>query len=175
MFRSKGVETSLDTARTSACATKMLRHIPNLISLARLLLTPLVLYLLHTQKYVAALLCVMIAAFTDYLDGALARRLNVQSRLGRMLEPIADNALLSGTFLIMTIDAMIPRWLGAIVIGRDLAILLAAGLMLLFTKTRREFPPSIWGKISTGVQIGYIFGVLTTLAGFPWGWLVGTL
>ena len=153
----------------------MLRHLPNAISLARLSLTPLIVYLLHAREYTAALGWIILAAFTDYLDGALARRMQVHSPVGKMLDPIADKALLSGIFLMLTIDAAIPRWLGAIVIGRDAAILLAAGVALLFSKTRREFPPSIWGKISTGVQIGYILGVVVTLTGFPGAWLVGTL
>src|SRR5579883_2909018 len=97
------------------------------------------------------------AAVTDALDGALARRFGWTSTAGAYLDPIADKALLSGLYLTLAVTGDIPWWLVGLIFGRDLLILAAAGLALLFTRLR-AFPPSLWGKVST------IFQVLTAVA-----------
>ena len=84
-------------------------------------------------------------------DGAAAR-LGVASQTGAYLDPIADKCLLSGVFLALVAGGMVPVWFVAIVFGRDLLILLGVAGFLLFSRVRR-FPPSIWGKASTFVQI----------------------
>lgn len=111
-------------------------------------------------NYGAALLLFAAAAWTDWLDGFFARRLKVQSRLGAVLDPLADKILLSGTYLTLALSGGMPAWVAWIVLGRDVLILAAAGVLLAFTGKRREFPPSKWGKISTGFQIGFVLAVL---------------
>jgi len=128
-------------------------NLPNLFTLLRLLLTPAVAWGILAGRPVLTILLFALAAFTDYLDGAAARGLGQQSASGAVLDPIADKCLLSGIFLAMAAAGVIPWWFVAIVFGRDLYILLGAGLMLLTTRIR-QFPPSIWGKVSTCVQIG---------------------
>lgn len=93
-----------------------------------------------------------VAGLSDGLDGFLARRLEAQTRAGAYLDPIADKLLLSGVYLTLGITGAIPWWLTAVVFGRDALMLLFLAGALLFT-TIRDFPPTIWGKISTAVQI----------------------
>jgi cardiolipin synthase len=145
---------------------------PNLFTLLRLLLTPLVAWAILARRPVLALFLFAIAAFTDYLDGATARRLRLITPSGAVLDPLADKCLLSGVFLALAAAGMVPWWLVAVVFGRDLYILLGAGIMLLTTPIR-QFPPSIWGKVSTCVQIATI---LTWMVRNIWNlWLIRNL
>jgi len=132
-----------------------LKQVPNLLTVARLLASSYILYLLWTGAYRPALVWFAIASITDVLDGFLARRLHAGSRLGALLDPIADKVLLSGSFLTLGLKGVIPLWLMALVLGRDLMILGFAAIALA-RKIRRDFPPSVWGKASTAAQIAYI-------------------
>jgi cardiolipin synthase (CMP-forming) len=147
------------------------KHIPNLLSAARLALAPYLFVLLWRRQYAFALAVCFIAGLTDGLDGLLARRLNVSSRLGAYLDPIADKVLLSGAFLTLAVDGAIERWLAVVVLGRDVMILLFVAGAFLFTPIR-SFPPSIWGKASTAAQIAFIAVVLAHFAGFTGVFLV---
>jgi cardiolipin synthase len=119
------------------------------------------------REYGAVLGWFLFCGITDGLDGWIARRWNAQSRLGAMLDPIGDKLLLSGSFLTLALDGAMERWLAVLVLGRDLVILLfAAGVLLLFSKKRTEFPPSWWGKASTVSQICYILALIGHLSGF---------
>jgi cardiolipin synthase len=132
-----------------------LKQLPNLLTAARLLAAPYILYLLWTGEYRTALVWFSIASFTDVLDGFLARRLKVTSSIGALLDPVADKVLLSGSFLTLGLKGVIPFWLMVIVLGRDLLIL-GFAIIALTRKTRRDFPPSVWGKASTASQIAYV-------------------
>jgi cardiolipin synthase (CMP-forming) len=132
-----------------------LKQLPNLLTAARLLAAPYILYLLWTGEYRPALVWFSIASFTDVLDGYIARRFQAGSRLGALLDPIADKVLLSGSFLTLGLRHVIPFWLMAIVLGRDLLIL-GFAIIALARKLRRDFPPSVWGKASTAAQIAYV-------------------
>ena len=134
-------------------------NLPNLFTLLRLLLTPLVAWAILARRPVLAMSLFATAAFTDYLDGAAARRLRAATSTGAVLDPIADKCLLNGVFLALAAAGFLPWWLVGVVFGRDLLILLGAGVMLLATPIRR-FPPSIWGKVSTCVQIGTVLAWL---------------
>jgi cardiolipin synthase len=141
------------------------KHLPNLLSAARLALAPYLFVLLWRRQYAPALAFCLVAGLTDGLDGLLARRFHVSSRLGAYLDPIADKVLLSGAFLTLALDGAIERWLAVVVLGRDAMILLFVGGAFLLTPIR-SFPPSIWGKASTAAQIAFIGVLLAHLAGF---------
>jgi cardiolipin synthase len=111
-----------------------------------------------------ALVWFAIAGVTDVLDGFLARRLKAGSRMGALLDPIADKVLLSGSFLTLGLKGIIPLWLTAFVLGRDLMIV-GFAVAALARKTRRAFPPSVWGKASTGAQIAYVLFAVGHQAG----------
>jgi len=123
----------------------------------------------------------ILVGVTDVVDGFLARRYSASSRLGAYLDPIADKVLLSGTFLVLALTGAIEPWLAAVVLGRDLLILAAAGV-LYFATARRNFPPSPWGKVSTFVQIvflcfqiGYLSGIAVAPAVTALKWLTVAL
>ena len=137
----------------------MIRHLPNLISLARLVLVPVVLRAIWFHEYDWALAWCAVAGLSDGLDGFLARRLRATSRAGAYLDPLADKLLLSGTYLTLGLGHVIPWWLTAVVFGRDLLMLLFLAGAILFTRIR-EFKPTIWGKISTAVQIFTALAIL---------------
>lgn len=130
----------------------MLRHVPNLITGLRLVLVPVIWYYLYQREYERALFYGIIASASDSVDGYLARKLKAESRFGAIADPIADKAMLSGSYLMFWIGREIPSWLPAIVIGRDVLILCCALFVWKFT-TLRDFPPSVWGKLSTFIQI----------------------
>jgi cardiolipin synthase len=127
-------------------------NLPNFFTLLRVILTPFVIREILEGRHLRALELFAIAAFTDILDGAAARRFGVVTSTGAYFDPIADKCLLSGVFLALAAARIVPRWLVGMIFGRDLLILGGAGAVLLYTTVRR-FPPSGWGKASTFVQI----------------------
>jgi cardiolipin synthase (CMP-forming) len=132
-----------------------LKQLPNLLTAARLIAAPYVLYLLWAGQYRTAIVWFSIASATDVLDGFIARRFHAGSRLGALLDPIADKVLLSGSFLILGLRGVVPMWLMALVLGRDFLIL-GFAIVALTRKLRRDFPPSVWGKASTAAQIACV-------------------
>jgi cardiolipin synthase len=140
-------------------------NLPNLFTFLRLILVPFIVQAILAGRHEIALALFAIAAATDILDGAAARRLRLSSQIGAYFDPIADKFLLSGVFLALAAARMVPWWLMAIVIGRDLYILLGA-LTLKLTMGAKHFPPSIWGKASTFVQILTV-GIWITRDAFP--------
>jgi cardiolipin synthase len=127
-------------------------NLPNLFTLLRLALVPFVVRSIVDGRHLRALVLFAIAAVTDILDGALARRFALSTRAGAYLDPIADKCLLSGVYLALAAAGSVPWWLVAVIFGRDLYILAAVAVIIWFTPIRR-FPPSVWGKASTFVQI----------------------
>jgi cardiolipin synthase len=126
--------------------------LPNLFTLARVVLTPFILLAILNHRPVTALALFAAAAATDGIDGYLARRLRAATPAGAYLDPIADKLLLSGVYLVLAVTGTLPWWLVAVIFGRDLLILSSSGVALLVTQLR-AFPPSVWGKASTALQI----------------------
>ncbi len=123
-----------------------------------------------------ALAVLLAAAVTDVIDGWVARRYSLESRFGAYADPIADKLLLTTVYLSLGVSGDAPVWFVALVLARDVFILLMAGYGLAFTTVRR-FPPSIWGKLSTFAQIATGVAILTGRAtGMPliqfWGRLL---
>lgn len=127
-------------------------NLPNLLTLARLALTPVIVMRIRDGRHVEALVLFFVAAFTDFLDGYTARRLKIATPAGAYLDPIADKALLSGVYFALAWARIVPWWLVGVIFGRDVFILLGAAIVMLLTPVRR-FPPSVWGKVSTFFQI----------------------
>jgi cardiolipin synthase (CMP-forming) len=127
-------------------------NLANLFTLLRLLLTPVVIVAVVEGRHRLALAIFFVAALTDVLDGWAARRRDASTAAGAYFDPIADKCLMSGVFIALAAAGMMPWWVVAVVLGRDLYIVLGAGILMAFTKIRK-FPPSVWGKASTFVQI----------------------
>jgi cardiolipin synthase (CMP-forming) len=137
--------------------------VPNQITLLRLGFLPFFLILISYERYKWALLVLVISGLSDGIDGLLARSLNQRSALGAYLDPIADKLLLSSSFIILAFKKQIAWWLTIIVFSRDILILIVAVVILLISGYR-PFPPSIFGKLTTAVQIILVFTVVLAAA-----------
>jgi cardiolipin synthase (CMP-forming) len=140
-------------------------NLPNLFTLARLVLAPFVAADILHDRYGRAIILLFAAGFTDVIDGYLARRFQTSTPAGAYFDPIADKILLSVIYISLGIAGAMPWWMVAVVFGRDVLILAMAAYGLLFT-TLRKFPPSVWGKISTFFQIAAALVVMGARAGF---------
>src|SRR6266700_1002983 len=127
-------------------------NIANLFTLLRLGLVPFVVAAILQGSHLLALGLFIAAGLTDAIDGALARGFGLATQSGAYLDPFADKCLLSGIFLALGSSGIIPWWFVTVVLGRDLYILIGVLGILALTKVRK-FPPSVWGKASTFVQI----------------------
>jgi cardiolipin synthase len=127
-------------------------NIPNALCVFRLVLAPFIVLRILALQFESALWLLAIAGITDALDGFLARKFNWTTRVGLVLDPIADKVLLGSTYLALGAADALPWWLVILVFGRDLLLLAGTGLVMLLSE-RRSFPPSIWGKASTIFQI----------------------
>lgn len=127
-------------------------NLPNLFTFIRLALVPCIVYEILAGRHWAALSFFLAAAVTDVLDGAAARGLQEGTQIGAYFDPIADKCLMSGVFLALAFAGLMPWWLVILVFSRDLYILAGVAVVWRFTAIRK-FPPSIWGKLSTFVQI----------------------
>jgi cardiolipin synthase (CMP-forming) len=144
--------------------------VPNQITLLRLGILPFFLILISYERYRWALLVLVLAGFSDGIDGLLARKLNQRSSLGAYLDPIADKLLLSSSFLILAFKNQLAWWFTIIVLSRDVLILIVAVVIILISGYR-PFPPSLLGKSTTFLQIVLVF-VTVLIAAYPdlhWG------
>jgi cardiolipin synthase len=118
----------------------------------RIAMTPFVIYALAQGRFVLGGWLFGGAAFTDLLDGAVARRFGGVSKVGLYLDPIADKILLSSTYIGLAAGGAVPVWVVIVIFGRDLWILGLSFAALRFTSFR-DLNPSVWGKASTFVQV----------------------
>lgn len=137
--------------------------VPNQITFLRLGFLPVFLILISYEEYRWALLVLVVAGLSDGIDGLLARKLNQRSALGAYLDPIADKLLLSSSFIILAFKKQLAWWLTILVLSRDVLILIVAVVILLISGYQ-PFPPSIYGKLTTGCQILLVFAVVLAAA-----------
>ena len=133
--------------------------VPNQITFLRLCFLPFFLIFMSYEKYKWALLILVIAGFSDGVDGLIARRFNQHSSLGAYLDPIADKLLLSSSFVVLAFEKQLAWWLTILVLSRDLLILTVA-VVIILASGYRPFPPSIYGKFTTFSQIVLVFAVV---------------
>lgn len=155
-------------ANASAAVSGFFKHLPNLLTGLRLASAPAVALLLIGGNDRAALGIFALAGLSDAADGFLAKRFGFATRFGRFLDPAADKLLMLASFLTLTLLDIAPVWLTAIVIGRDLAIILGI-IVVVLLELPIQVSPLFVGKISTACQIGYVFLALVLLsAGLDW-------
>jgi cardiolipin synthase len=135
-------------------------NIPNLITLLRIILVPLIVILLIQGSFYKALIVFIVAGVSDALDGFLARIMKQQTALGAYLDPIADKALLGSVFVTLSILHVIPSWLAVIVISRDFIILLGISVLSMMSITV-EIRPAFVSKVTTGLQLTTILLALS--------------
>jgi cardiolipin synthase (CMP-forming) len=135
-------------------------NIPNLLTLLRIILVPVIVILLIQSLYLKALIVFIVAALSDVLDGFLARILHQKTALGAYLDPIADKALLASSFVTLSVLHQIPGWLTVIVISRDVIILLGISVLSIMSISVK-IRPTFVSKITTALQLGTVLMVLS--------------
>ena len=132
----------------------LFRALPNLITLMRCFLVPVIVLLILSRDFAPACLAFAIAGLSDALDGWLARHFHLRTALGALLDPVADKALLVSIYATMATIGAIPVWLTIIVIARDIAIVSAVILSWLMSQPM-EIRPALVSKLNTLAQIVY--------------------
>lgn len=132
---------------------------PNIITLARLAMIPLLILLLQEQDYRAALMVFLIAGLSDGLDGFIARRYKLESHLGGVLDPLADKLLMLSTYVMLTLLGHIDFWLLLLVVSRDFLII--GGYLVVTSQAGAvQMQASIYSKLNTVVQILLVLAIL---------------
>lgn len=153
----------------------------NWLTVARIILIPVFVTLLVYRRPTAALAVFLLASLTDLLDGYIARRRGHQTRLGAFLDPMADKLLLTASFITLTYLKVIPFWITAVVISRDLVLILGAALIHVSGGT--IYPTPTWlGKASTFFQmvtvlaamLAFYFKIPAALRFFVWATAIFT-
>jgi len=132
-------------------------NVPNFLSFLRIALVPVFLWFLLEEMFVTAVTILAIAGLTDFLDGFLARKLNQTTKLGKMLDPVADRLYIFATLLALSATGYVPWWLAGLVILRDLLMLIS--LPVLASVGHRSLPVHYLGKASTFALL-YAFPLL---------------
>ena len=135
--------------------------LPNLLTISRILLTPGFVMAFVNHSIDVAWVLFAVAGFTDALDGILARLLKQRSRLGGMLDPLADKVLLVTSFICLSLHDWIPAWLTVMVVSRD--VFIVGGLAVLHfwgVNISKRIQPLKISKLTTVAQIGLVLFVM---------------
>ncbi|HKJ83990.1 MAG TPA: CDP-alcohol phosphatidyltransferase family protein [Mariprofundaceae bacterium] len=139
-------------------------NIPNLLTLARIVLTPFIVYAIMSQAAVHALILMLIAGLTDMFDGAIAKHFNQRTVVGSYMDPIADKLMLISAIISLFMIDQTPLFLFLAVIFRDVIIVVGAVAYELVTR-RLEMQPTMTSKATTAMQITYVAMALLHMAG----------
>jgi cardiolipin synthase len=144
--------------------------VPNLVSFVRLLGVPLFLYLLLVPHAdVAAIVVLAVGGTSDWVDGFLARRLKQVSRLGELLDPLADRLYIFATLIALTVRDVLPWWFTIALVAREAFL----GVLLLLLRRRGYGPPAVHyvGKSATFILlVAFPVLLLAHVLGQPYGW-----
>ena len=124
-----------------------LKSVPNMLSILRLLLVPVFLWLLIADQFLIAFLVLMFSSFTDWLDGFIARKFNQITSLGKVLDPSADRLFILATLIGLTVNEIIPAWLAIVIVARD--VLLLIGYPISASHGYGPLPVHFLGKAAT--------------------------
>ena len=129
--------------------------VPNLLTIVRIALVYPILNNIYLGNFEISIIYFVVASVTDGMDGFIARKMNWQTELGTLLDPVADKILLSGSIFILWLNQYIPFYIFVIFFSRDVAILLGAAIRM--TIIESDTPtPNFLGKLTTTLQIIYI-------------------
>ena len=129
--------------------------IPNLLTIIRIALVYPILNNIYLGNFEISIIYFIVASVTDGLDGFIARKMNWQTELGTLLDPVADKILLSGSIFILWLNQYIPFYIFVIFFSRDVAILLGAAIRMSVIESDTP-TPNFLGKLTTTLQIIYI-------------------
>jgi len=140
-----------------------LLNIPNILTLARIVMTPIIVYMVLTEQVWVALILMVIAGVTDILDGAIARYYDLHTAVGAYLDPLADKIMLISLFITLFIVKEVPLFVFLAVIFRDIIIVVGAIIYEMLTH-RLTMEPSQISKATTFMQIVYVVLLLLNMA-----------
>jgi CDP-diacylglycerol--glycerol-3-phosphate 3-phosphatidyltransferase len=145
-------------------------NLPNQLTAARFVMSLALFALISAELWIVCLIVFAVAAFTDWLDGYVARKQGISSTLGRNLDPLVDKILICGayTFLIRTEHANIQPWMVTVVVARELVI---TSLRSFIENMGASFGADWLGKIKMGLQCGALVAVFVALQWQDYGWL----
>lgn len=163
-------EKSDNTPSKDYCASffhcpQFYKYVPNTLTTLRLLGTPVILWGIIEDQFIAAFWLFIFVCLTDWLDGYLARKWQVISKFGQIADPLADKFLLICVYLTLTLKGLVPLWLTVCIILRDVFILIVSSGIIISYKKNISLAPHLIGKISTMLQMTFIGLVL--IAGRP--------
>jgi cardiolipin synthase len=142
--------------------------IPNLITIARLVMVPIIIAMILQGRWMTAFFVFVLAGLSDAADGLIARHFNMRSEFGAYLDPVADKALLVSIFVTLAAVGSIPAWLAIVIVARD--VMMVGAVMLSWVLNRPvEIKPLFISKLSTAAQIcfaGFALAVNAFGAGF---------
>lgn len=135
-----------------------------LVTISRFFLVPVFIYFFFIDNFQYAVITLIVASLTDVIDGTLARKFNMGTRLGSALDPLADKFLMLVSFLAMSYKGIIPWWLTTLVIGRDLYIVVSCLYIYFIRRINLVIKPTILSKRTTFSQ--FILLVLSFIEAF---------
>ncbi|HZI93721.1 MAG TPA: CDP-diacylglycerol--glycerol-3-phosphate 3-phosphatidyltransferase [Patescibacteria group bacterium] len=142
-------------------------NLPNSLTVFRIFLVPILVVILLTKpegKELWGLAVFLLAAFTDFLDGYIARRRGEVTTLGKLLDPVADKLLVSAALISLVEEGLAPAWMVVIIIGREFAVM---GLRSIASSQRITISASFWGKYKMASQVVAISIII--FGDHPWG------
>jgi cardiolipin synthase len=145
-------------------------QLPNLITILRLAAVPVLILFLKDERFAAALVLFIAAGFSDALDGYIAKRWNYITRLGAILDPLADKLMLVSTYVMLAWLDALPFWLVLAVVSRD-ALIVGGYLVYTTLYGPVQMRPSVYSKLNTLAQISLVVAVLAhaaALIAIPW-------
>ena len=161
----KNVEEIKANETTTDIVKKKKVNLPNILTVARILMVPVFVVLLaldgvwEYMKYIA-LGVYVIASITDYVDGIIARKKNLITRFGKLMDPLADKILVSAGFIMLTGMGVVPAWVTVIVVARDF---LLNTIRMFGTEAGETIAAGVAGKIKTAFQmITIVLGLIDT-------------
>ena len=128
--------------------------IPNIITIGRLILVPIVIVMIMRQRWAMAFALFVVAGVSDAVDGFIARKFDMRSEFGSYIDPLADKSLLVSIYVTLAIVGATPGWLAIVVVSRD-AMIVAAVLLSWVMSRPVEIKPLIVSKLNTGAQLGF--------------------
>ena len=137
--------------------------IPNIITLGRIILVPIIVWAIASSQMEIAFAIFLVAGISDAVDGFLAKRFNMASEVGALLDPLADKALLVSIYVALGIWGAVPRWIVILVVSRDIMIVSAVIVSWLFGKPI-PMKPLMVSKLNTAAQVAFAALVLASLS-----------
>ncbi len=139
-------------------------NLPNKLTMARIIMVPIVMALMIAQQNIAALIVFAIASITDFLDGYIARKYNLVSSFGKIMDPLADKLLAFGALIAFIQIGIVSVWAPIIIIAREFFV---TSMRVVAVSKGKVIAASWWGKIKTNVQLFAIIFALLLYKSYP--------